>query len=137
MSLVIYLNFAGNAKEAVEFYKDVFNTKDPEYMFYGEMPASDDFLVTEENKNLVMHGAITIKDNKVMFSDYLPNVEFKSGNNFSILVQSDNIDELEGYYKAMEIDGNVGMPLGKTFFSECFGTVTDKFGIEWQFYYEK
>jgi PhnB protein len=40
--------------------------------------------------------------------------------------------EIERIYTALGEGGEVEMELGKTFFSELFGMVTDQFGIIWQ-----
>ena len=34
-------------------------------------------------------------------------------------------------FDALAAGGKVGMPLGRTFFSPCFGMVTDRFGLGW------
>ena len=56
---------------------------------------------------------------------------FLQGNNFSISVTADNKEEAEKLFKGLSAGGAVTMPLGKTFWSECFGMLTDKFGINW------
>jgi PhnB protein len=35
------------------------------------------------------------------------------------------------YFDALTDGGSVQMPLAKTFFSPAFGTLTDKFGVNW------
>jgi PhnB protein len=34
-------------------------------------------------------------------------------------------------FSALAEGGQVIMPLGKTFFSSCFGMLADKFGVHW------
>lgn len=34
-------------------------------------------------------------------------------------------------FEALAVGGAVTMPIGKTFFSPCFGMVRDKFGVSW------
>ena len=60
---------------------------------------------------------------------------FKQGNNFSISVNADSREEAERIFNGLAAGGSVTMPLGKTFWSECFGMLTDKFGINWMMSY--
>lgn len=135
MSISPYINFQGQAKEAMEFYAKVLNTSPPDMMLYGDMPADPNFPVTEENKNWVMHGAIKIDDQLIMFSDVIPGspLGYKHGNNISILIDNDNLDELKAIFNAFSDGATITMPFEKTFWAKGFGSLTDKFGIDWQF----
>jgi PhnB protein len=50
---------------------------------------------------------------------------------FSLSLTLPNAAEAEKKFKALSDGGNVVMPLGKTFFSPCFGMVADRFGVNW------
>lgn len=56
---------------------------------------------------------------------------FKQGNNFSISVNADTVQDCEKIFNGLAAGGFVTMPLAKTFWSEAFGMLTDKFGINW------
>ena len=56
---------------------------------------------------------------------------YSQGNNFTISVTADSKEEANKLFKGLSAGGKVTMPLGKTFWSECFGMLTDKFGINW------
>ena len=45
---------------------------------------------------------------------------------------SDNLDEITSSFNQLKEGGIVGMELQETFWSKCYGSVTDKFGIQWQ-----
>ena len=79
-----------------------------------------------------MHTRLNIDGSIIMFSDIFPGNELILGNNISLTVVSKNIEEIKLYFDKLKDGGNVGMELGETFFSKCYGTLTDKFGIEWQ-----
>jgi PhnB protein len=136
MSIKAYINFSGNCREAVEFYAEVFQTKKPQIMLFGDMPSSDGFPITEETKNLVMHAEIKIKDSTIMFSDVPPGMPFTIGDNISLMFSSNDIDEIKSVYNQLKDKGDVQMELQETFWSKCYGYVTDKFGIGWQLNYE-
>lgn len=105
-------------------------------MLSGDMPSNDDFPITDETKNLVLHAEIKIKDSTLMFSDVPPGMPFVVGNNISITFISRDMDEIKSIFNKLKADGNVAMELQETFWSKCYGFLTDKFGIGWQFSYE-
>ena len=71
-----------------------------------------------------------------MFSDVFPGMPFVEGNNISLSIVSKNIDDVKSYYHKLQEGGKVSMELQETFWSKCYGSLKDKFGIEWQFNYD-
>lgn len=136
MSINVYINFNGNCREAVEFYSQVFGTEKPQIMTYGETPPNPEYPLPEESKNLVMHAKLNLSGSIVMFSDVFPGSPFVAGNNISLTVVSKNIDEVKSLFHKLKEGGVIGMDIQETFFSKCYGSLTDKFGIEWQFSYD-
>ncbi|MDF2501673.1 MAG: glyoxalase family protein [Anaerosporomusa subterranea] len=136
MAVEVYINFNGNCREAVEFYAKVFETEKPQIMTFGDVPPSPEFTLPEEAKSLVMHTRLSINGSNVMFSDVCPGMPFIAGNNISLTIVSTNIDEIKSLFNKLKEGGNVGMDLQETFWSKCYGFVTDKFGIGWQFNYD-
>ena len=132
MAIEAYLIFNGNCREAVEFYAEVFNTDDPQIMTFGDAPPNPEFTMPEEAKDLVMHTYLDISGSRVMFSDAFPGNPFVIGNNISLAVVTNNEDEIKSYYKKLKEGGEIVMPLQETFWSKCYGQVTDKFGVNWQ-----
>lgn len=136
MAVNAYLNFNGNCREAVEFYAKVFGTDQPQIMTFGATPPDPSFPLPEEAKNLVMHTRLILNGSPVMFSDVFPGMPFVAGTNISLAIVSPNRDEIESYYQQLKEGGQVRMELQETFWSKSYGSVTDKFGIDWQFNYE-
>ncbi|AJY73437.1 VOC family protein [Paenibacillus beijingensis] len=133
MSVDVYLNFNGNCREAVEYYAQVFEAGEPKMMTFGEAPPHPEFPLPEEAKGLIMHTRLTISGSNVMFSDVFPGMPFTAGNNISLSIVTDNKDEIESAFNKLADGGTVGMELQETFWSPLYGSVTDKFGIIWQF----
>ncbi|MFC3769213.1 VOC family protein [Paenibacillus sp. GCM10012303] len=133
MSVDIYLNFNGNCREAVLFYAKVFATEQPHIMTFGEAPPPPDYTLPEEAKDLVMHSRLQISGSNVMFSDVFPGMPFVQGNNISLAVVSSNLDNILSYFHSLKEGGTVRMELQETFWSKCYGSLVDKFGLEWQF----
>ncbi|GMK41498.1 VOC family protein [Paenibacillus sp. CCS19] len=132
MSINVYLNFNGNTREAVEFYAQVFNTEIVTISTFGESPQSPDFPLPEEAKNLIMHAMINVGSSPMMFSDTFPGMPFTLGNNITLSYQGSSEDELRSIFNKLSDGGTVGMELQETFWSKCYGQVTDKFDINWQ-----
>lgn len=136
MAINVYLNFNGNCREAAEFYAEVFGVDKPHIMTFGEAPQSPDYTLPEEAKDLVMHTRLNIGGSNVMFSDTFPGSPFTEGNNVSLAFVSKNEEEVRSAFEAIKEGGKVGMELQETFWSKCYGSLRDKFGIEWQFSHE-
>jgi PhnB protein len=136
MAVDVFLNFNGNCREAVEFYAKVFGTEKPQIMSFGDAPPNPEFTLPEEAKNLVMYTSLNIKGSNVMFSDTFPGRPLVAGNNINLTISSKNLEEIKSLFNKMKEGGTVGMDLQETFWSKCYGMVTDKFGIPWQFSYD-
>ncbi|OEC00005.1 glyoxalase [Lysinibacillus sphaericus] len=137
MAVEVYLIFNGNCREAVTFYEQVFNTNKAEIMTFGDSPSDPSYPLPEEAKNLVMHTRLSILGSTVMFSDTFPGSPFTIGNNVTLAVVTDNEAQLRQAFEKLKEGGKVTMELQETFWSKCYGSLTDKFGIEWQFSHEE
>lgn len=122
-----YLNFDGQAKEAMEFYKSVFGGKLEAHTF-KEFNASQDS--SEDDK--IMHSMLEAPNGiTFMASDTPKGMELKVGNNIWVSLSGDNEEELRGYYDKLVVGGSVMEPLAKAPWGDTFGMFTDKFGINW------
>lgn len=129
MAIQAYLLFNGNCREAVEFYSKVFDAPVQEILTYGDHRKD----LPEEAKNLIMHTYLIISRSEVMFSDTFPGQPATFGNNISLTVISGDTDEIRRQFDRLKKGGTVDMELQETFWSKCYGMVTDKFGVGWQF----
>ncbi|MDO5649147.1 MAG: glyoxalase/bleomycin resistance/extradiol dioxygenase family protein [Gallicola sp.] len=132
MAINVYLNFYGNAREVIEYYEDVFETK-AEIMSYGDIPEEPDFEITEDMKGAVLHSEMVISDSILMISDDLRGEDHSKKNNFGLAIGFKDEKKLREIFEKIQKEGNVEMQLEKTFWSDLFGIVKDKFGIDWMF----
>jgi len=132
MSIDAYLNFNGNCREAVLYYAKAFRLNEPEMMTFGQMHTSEDF-TNKEDLDLIMHARLQISGSNLMFSDVFPNMPFTVGNNITLALVTLDLEELEHAYEVLKDGGNVMMELQETAWSPCYGMLTDKFGVHWQF----
>ena len=130
MTFDVFLNFDGDCRAAVEFYASVFNLDMPQHiMTYGQVP---DFNVQEADKGRILYTSLPIFGCNVMFSDCYPGAKHVTGTNIALTLGTADANEIKRLYAALSDGGTAKMALGKTFFSELYGMVTDKFGITWQ-----
>ena len=129
----IYLNFNGNCEEAFNFYKTVIGGEFNYIGRFGEMPESEGITVPEADKNKIMHVSLPMGNSILMGSDtggeWAPT--FVQGNNFSISIAAESKQEAEKLFNSLAKGGKITMPLTKTFWSELYGMLTDKFGVSW------
>ena len=130
MRICPYIAFNGNCAEALEFYEKVFKVK-AEIMRYKDAPPENGYKAPEGTENYVMHAQFEINGATVMFCDYPPNETVKIGDNICIMVEFDSEKKAKAVFEALKDGGEVDMELGETFWSKCFGSLADKFGINW------
>lgn len=130
-----YLTFLGNCEEAFNFYKSVFGGEFAYLGRFSEMPTQEGQpTMPAEDANKIMHVSLPIsKECILMGSDTGGEWASKTvvGNNFSLSFNADSKEQAEKVFNSLSAGGNITMPLSKTFWSECFGMCTDKFGINW------
>lgn len=130
-----YLNFDGDCREAFEFYRSVFGGDFTYLGTFGEMPPQEGMPpVPDSEKDKIMHVSLPIsRETTLMGSDtggeWASN--FIKGNNISISINTDSQKEADRLFNELSEDGNVTMPMDKTFWGAYFGMFTDKFGINW------
>lgn len=130
MRISPYVSFNGNCAEAVAFYEKAFNVK-AEIMRYKDAPPEDGYQSPEGTENLVMHAQFEIDGEMVMLCDLPPETPVKVGENIAIMAEFDSVDKAKAAFEALKEGGEVSMEIQETFWSKCFGSLTDKFGISW------
>jgi PhnB protein len=121
-----YVMFDGNAREAIEYYRDVFGG-DLRLNTFGEYGMND-----APMKDQVMHAQLeTDRGFTLMVSDTPPGVDRQAGNNIAISLSGEDADELRGYWEKLSAGGTVFMPLEKQMWGDEFGQCADKFGVSW------
>jgi PhnB protein len=121
-----YISFENNAREAMEFYKGIFGG-DLAISTFGEFGDKD-----APGADGVMHAMLeTPSGFTLMASDTPPGMSHTVGDNITISLSGDDRDELRGYWDKLSEGGNVSMPLEKQMWGDEFGSLQDRFGINW------
>ncbi len=132
----IYLNFPRNTEEAFNFYKEVFGGEFEGHVArMGDAPFAEGQLpLADEDKNLVMHVCLPIIDGfKLMGTDAPESMGLtvNIGNNLYINLLTDTRAETEALFGKLSEGGNIDMPLQDMFWGDYFGSLVDKFGVQW------
>jgi len=123
-----YLNFDGNARDAMEFYKKCTGgTLQIQSFAEANVPAPPG------SENRTLHARLESGNAILMASDTMPDHPFRQGSNVHINIDCDSVEEIERLFKAFSEGANVTMPLADQFWGAKFGMLTDKFGVSWMF----
>ena len=118
-----YLNFQSNAREAIEFYRDVFGGE-LNVMTFGDMGG--------EPADGVMHAQLeTPSGFTLMASDAPPGETLNPGGAVHISLSGDDTAELTGYFEKLADGGTVIDGLKQQVWGDTFGMLVDRFGIGW------
>ena len=120
-----YITFAGNARQAMEFYQSALG---------GELAMNTfaEFGNDGPDADKIMHANLETPDGfTLMASDTPPGMEESSGTNIAISLSGDDNDKLRGYWDQLTEGAKVTMPLERQVWGDEFGQFTDKFGIQW------
>lgn len=137
-----YLDFGGNAEEALNFYKSVFGGEFTALMRYKEMSGAEvceGMKLADDELEKIMHVSLPIGNSSVlMASDALESTGQKRivGTNFSISINADSKEEAEKLYNGLADGGTMTMPIADAFWGAYFGMLTDKFGVQWLVNYD-
>ena len=128
MTLNPYIMFNGQCRAAFQFYEQHLGGKILFSMTHSEAPGCEN--IPESSRELILHIAMQLGTSTLMASDAPPN-RFEPPQGFSLALSFNSIPDVERTFNALADGGNIKLPLAKTFWSELFGMVTDRFGIPW------
>ncbi|WP_382305404.1 VOC family protein [Herbiconiux sp. UC225_62] len=137
-----HLNFRGDARAALEFYRSVFggeitiatygdfgmpaDAPGADNVLFGQVESADGFRVmaydipgqsdgsTEAAGSTHREGGVTITDQP-----------------FFVSVRGETLDEVEAYWNALSAGASIVEPLAASAWSPGFGMLTDAFGVTW------
>jgi len=125
-----YLFFSGRCEEALEFYRTTLGAQVDMLMRHKESPESPPpGILAPGFENKIMHASFRIGATTLMASDGCGEDSHFDGFSLSLTVPTKA--EADRTFAALAEGGQVRMPLTKTFWSSCFGMLTDRFGISW------
>ena len=107
----LYANFNGQCREAMTFYKSVFGGE-LTMQSAGESPMAAQ--VPAQFQDHLIHAQLDTKDWTLMASDAIGH-PLTHGNDMSIMINCDSEEQINAYYKALSVGGEVVSELKKEF----------------------
>lgn len=132
MTLEPYLFFNGRCEEAMNFYKQAIGAEISFQMRMNEAPdPPPPGSIPAGFDNKIMHASLRVGAMNLMVSDGNSDMA-PSFKGFTLSLSVADAAEAERKFNGLVAQGGkVVMPLGKTFWSPCFGMLEDKFGVGW------
>lgn len=127
-----YINFNGNAEEALTFYQSVFGGEFGTITRFKDI-ASAEFPVSEHEANKILRITLSI-GNSVLIANDVPEMMGRvseNENRSKIAVSVDSKEEAERIVNGLSEGGTVEMPLAESPWGTSFAMFRDKYGIEW------
>jgi PhnB protein len=125
-----YLFLDGKCEEALDYYQHALGAEVKMLMRFKDSPEPPKAGCAPSDLNKVMHAQFQVGETVIMASDGRatgkPNFE-----GFALSLTVKTKGDADKAFGALANGGKVEMPLAKTFFSERFGMVEDKFGVFW------
>jgi PhnB protein len=128
-----YLNFAGNAQEAFDFYKSVFGGEFSSLVRFKDF-RMEGVAISEDDEDKIMHIALPIgDDNVLMASDVLESLgqQLVQGNNVYVSVHPTSREEADRIFNALSDGAEIEMPIADQVWGDYYGSLKDRFGIQW------
>ena len=128
MKVSPYLQFNGNCSEAIALYEKAFGTQ-AHVLRYKDAPPSEGYQPPAGTEDFVMHAHMPIGSDAILLCDVPAEMPCTFGNGIAVMVELDSLDAVKSAFEALSEGGVVGMELQDTFWSPCFGSLSDKFGV--------
>lgn len=125
-----YLMFGGRCDEALAFYRDALGAEVEMLMRFDQCPEPiPPGRLPPGFEAKVMHASFRVHGIRLMACDGCSEQLKFDGFQLNLSVPTEA--EARRAFDALAAGGTVQMPLAKTFWSPCYGMVTDRFGVGW------
>src|SRR5437660_1026299 len=127
----MYLNYAGNCREAFRFYEQHLGGKIKLMMTHGQGPNAAH--LPADQKDAILHAQIEIGTTVLMGAD-IPKAEPMRSAYLALTVDSEQA--AERLYRLLSEGGQIFMKMERTFFANRFAMLRDRFGTSWMLLHE-
>ena len=130
-----YLNFNGNAAEALAFYSKAFDGGVTFQQTYGDNKMEGP---SGEWKDKILHATFQAGSLSLMASDVMkPGDQVTPGTNTQLSLNFKHEEDIDRVFAALSEGANITMPLQDTFWGAKFGMLVDQYGINWMFNFDR
>lgn len=128
MQVTTYLLFAGQCEEAVYFYQKALGAHIHYITYFKD--ASDPERTPSGWANKVMRASLSIGKTHLITADEPASLPPQG---FALSLDESDPQAATKMFEALSEGGVIALPLQKTPWSDSFGIITDRFGINWIF----
>lgn len=128
-NLIAYLNFPGNAAEAMAYYHSIFG---------GELQVATfaEFKVVPQdhpNAGNTMHSQLITPSLRLMGADAIPGLgpDVTYGDSVNLALVGPERELLTEYFNKLAEGGTVQTPLAEQMWGDVYGAVVDRFNVAW------
>lgn len=129
-----YLNFDGQCREAMTFYKECL---DGELTLQKVSESPMAAQASSEAGAHILHSSLTRKGILLMMGSDMMGTNVRRGNSVALCLNCGSHDEIHAFFEKLSNGGQVITPLHQSFWGATYGELTDKFGINWMFNYTR
>jgi PhnB protein len=129
-----YINFSGNCREAMTFYKECLEGE-LTLQTIGDSPV--EVQCPAGMKDQILHSGFTKGGLLLMGSDMAGPEGITKGNNIALSLNCSSEEEINTFFSRLSEGGKIIDPLKVQFWGAWFGVLNDKFGIRWMLNYDK
>lgn len=129
--LAPYVNWRGQAREAMEFYASVLGGT-LEVMTFADMGGVAAG-VAEHEVEWVMHSALTVSDSVLLMGSDHPAHVPGEPKKAQISLSGDDEATLRRWWDGFAARADVVQPLGQAPWGDWFGSLDDHYGVHWMF----
>lgn len=128
MKCDVYLSFDGNCEEAMNFYQQAFGGEFTVVMRYSEGPPE---YISEGKEDKIMHMTLSMKDGAELKGSDVFHQPVDKGNAYHVSIGADSEEQGLEMFTALSDGATVTMPYQEVFWGGKFGSLLDKYGIQW------
>lgn len=132
--MIPYINFNGNCREAMSFYKDCLDA-DLFLQTISEGPMANQCPASMQGQ--IMHSTLTRNGQLIlMASDMIGPDGYVPGNNIGLSFNCASEAEINKLFEQLSEGGKILEPVKMQFWGAMFGAATDKFGTRWMLHFD-
>ncbi len=123
--IIPFINFAGQAAEAIAFYETVFEIANKQVMYFKDKATN----IPKGMEGYILHAEMGICGTKVWIGDSLDGVT--PGDAVSLAVTLPSKEMVLDIFNKLSDGGHIIMEPSPQFYSPLFAMVQDKFDVLW------
>ena len=128
ISTTTHLNFRGDARAALEFYRSVFGGR-LTAIAYGDFGMPTEL----PDADKIVFGQVTSENGfRIMAYDVPARLSWNPGEiPMFVSLRGNEVEEITGYWQKLAADATILQPLAPAGWSPLYGMLRDRFGITW------